>query len=223
MKHIVIVSIASAAVVLLTANAAHGSESTCDKPGEDQQATIDMALDAWAEYLDCSKDPKEAVRAAERKKELEQQEAFFGTGWGVGVGAGFGLGSDRIEDAELVDGIVRTKKNVTNSPRLFLEVHHFFGKGDPDNKWGWGPFATVNFGASGGDTLTSFGVGIMAGFKRPDSSNSLNFGLGVVLDQDVKQLASGITADQPLPEGESEIRFTEESEPAVVLLISTKF
>ena len=162
-----------------------------------------------------------ATEAVEAEQQANDVEQFFGAGWGIGVGAGFGQGDDRIESASLVNNIVRVDEEVTNSPRLFLETHYFFKT--KSARIGHGPFATVNFGANGEDTLTSFGLGWMVGLKRPNSANSLNIGLGYVLDQGVKKFGSGIREGQPLPTGETEIRFEKESEPAFVILVSTSF
>jgi len=213
------------------------ADDPCDEQPNDTGLTVEQSLDQWAAYADCqaakarnAKDPSAAVTAnleanAARKKadELAQDKAFFGAGWGVGVGAGFGMDADRIDGAELVNGVVRVTEDVTDSPRLFLEIHYFFGKGKAGRKVGHGPFATVNFGANGSDTLTSFGAGYMVGFKRPDSSSSLNFGIGLSLDSNVMQLGDGISPNQPLPDGETEIRFTKSSEPSIIFLVSTKF
>ncbi|MEO0344985.1 MAG: hypothetical protein AAF229_01900 [Pseudomonadota bacterium] len=232
MKYLIPIVAVCTAIVSLPASA----QDACTKPN-DATLTVEQSLDAWGAYADCQaavaenaddttaaiKANQEANEAKEKADERAQDKAFFGTGWGVGVGAGFGRGPDRINGAEIVNGVVRVTDDVTDSPRLFLEIHYFFGKGKAGRKWGHGPFATVNFGANGSDTLTSFGAGYMVGFKRPESSSSLNFGLGVSLDSNVMQLGDGISANQPLPDGESEIRFTKSSEPSIILLVSTKF
>ena len=209
----------------------------CEKPNDDTSVSLQQSLREWSDYRDCndtiamaSGDSEQALealiesrKAEERAEELRQLDEFFGPGWGIGVGAGFGQGADRIDGAELVDGIVRVNQDVTDSPRLFLEIHYFFDRQYLEHKWGHGPFATVNFGANGADTLTSFGVGYMVGYKRPDSSSSFNIGVGIALDSNVMQLGDGLSEDQPLPDGETEIRFKQSSEPALILLVSTKF
>lgn len=169
------------------------------------------------------------VAAAEDKVEditqdEENEEKFLGFNWGLGVGASFGLGADRIESAELVNGVVRVSEEVTNTPRIVLEVHNFWKREDgQDRSFGHGPFAAINFGASDADTLSAFGAGYMWGVKRKDSSSSFNIGVGLMLDRGVQQLGDNIENGKALPEGETDIRFKKESELAALLFVSTTF
>lgn len=139
------------------------------------------------------------------------------------------MGDDRVEEAVLdANGIVRVTDDVTDSPRALLEIHYFIKTKGRKNgtKFGHGPFASVNFGATGGDTLSSFGLGYMIGWKRnsdPDNDAAFNIGIGVSLDQNVKKLGDGIFENEPLPAGETEIRFKEDSELAGLIFVSATF
>lgn len=163
----------------------------------------------------------EANRARAAKTEAENAKDFLGFSWGIGVGAGFGS-STRVSDATVVDGVVRVDKDVTDSPRIVLELHQFWHQWR-DHKWGLGPFAAVNFGATDGNTLTSFGGGLMIGRRRDSGSGSFNIGAGIMLDQNVKVLGAGIKDGEPLPGGEIEVRFKEKSDSALLVFVSTTF
>lgn len=176
--------------------------------------------------------------------DADGNQEFMGINWGIGIGAAFGNGPDRISEAEMVNNLVRVKDDVTNTPRLVLEVHDFMyklrpisewresGQGNvtdanvsPDYRWGVGPFVAVNFGSTGSEasTLTSFGGGIIFGRRMRNSDRSFNIGLGYMLDANVKQFGDGIHKNMALPEGETEIRFKEESESSFIIFFSTTF
>ncbi len=157
-------------------------------------------------------------------KQLSDSNEFLGWKWGIGVGAGFGLGDDRVSEAEIVNGVVRVTKDVSNDPRIVLEVHNFVRDFEIGNREaGFGLFGAVNFGAAGDDTLTSFGGGVMLGIKRAEGPNSFNIGFGLMLDQGVKVLGDGFVENQPPPAMETEVRFREESQASVLVFISTTF
>lgn len=175
---------------------------------------VDQGAEATRLILDLQENNKD-------RQEAQNQQEFLGFRWGLGVGAAFG-DSRRVSSAEVVDGVVRVTKTVTDSPRIVLEIHNFWLQ-YKDNTLGIGPFAAVNFGATDGDTLTSFGGGVMVGAKRPGGSGSFNLGIGYMLDQNVKRLGDGIVEGAPLPGDETEIRFKEESDGAFLVFVSTTF
>ena len=52
------------------------------------------------------------------------------------------------------------------------------------------------------DVIDSLGIGVMVGMRRsPKSDNSLNIGLGLIVDPNSQLLGDGIVANQPLPAG----------------------
>jgi hypothetical protein len=170
---------------------------------------------------------KQAAVAEARNAEADAKSAidFEGKlGFGVGIGFSWGRGAERVEDAEVVSGVVRVKRAATDKPRLFLEAHKFVWVHRAQGI-GVGPFVSVQSGAD--DALSSWGAGIMVGFrekaKQGDEPTSWNLGLGYLWDADVKTLGDGVVADAPLPEGETEIRYKNTSAGSVFVVFSRRF
>ncbi len=145
------------------------------------------------------------------------------------------LGStERIDEAEVIDGVVRVRKTVNHRPRILLETHYFWrlhaeastvnARGGAvtiqEADIGLGPFVAIQ--GSGEELLEAFGVGVMLGFKR-DAESSFNIGGGILLDPNVRVLGDGIRPNEPLPGGESEIRFKEEAGWGFLTLVSFSF
>jgi len=65
----------------------------------------------------------------------------------------------------------------------------------------------------------------MVGWKDPgaDSNGSWNLGVGYEYAGSIKVLGDGITANQPLPSGETQVRFKNRSAGAVIVMISRRF
>ena len=97
-------------------------------------------------------------------EEEENQKEFLGIKWGVGVGYSFGF-DDSIDDAEIVDGVVRVTSNKQDQPRVFLEAHRYFlcNDGGRDGTRGCGPF--VGIAAKDDDVVGGVAVGWMYGWK----------------------------------------------------------
>jgi hypothetical protein len=125
------------------------------------------------------------------------------------------------------------------SARFMLEAHYFFtpsgkplfgsnllGATNTNKKleWGWGPFVALQPGSD--DIIDAIAAGLMIGFKRSDDPSddaSWNLGVGVVVDPNSQILGSGLVEDEPLPDGETEVRFREEEQVGILFLFSTKF
>jgi hypothetical protein len=85
--------------------------------------------------------------------------------------------------------------------------------------WGVGPFAAVQSG--GEHAIDGFAAGVMFSILRDtDTGNDFNIGLGMMLDSNVKTLGDGMVANQPLPQGETAVRFKEEARWSFVVLFS---
>lgn len=170
---------------------------------------------------------KQAAVAEAKNAEADAKSAidFEGKlGFGVGIGFSWGRGPERVEDAEVVNGVVRVKRAATDKPRLFLEAHKFVWV-NRARGIGVGPFVSVQSGAD--DALSSWGAGIMFGFreeaKQGDEPTSWNLGVGYLWDADVKTLGDGVVADAPLPEGETDIRYKNTSAGSIFVVFSRKF
>lgn len=161
-------------------------------------------------------------------------QKFGGLEFGVGLSFTADVGtSDRVSDAELVNGIVRVKDENNGIARIMLESHYLFTPnrtslfGVPAGRWGHGPFVAIQPGTD--DIIQAIGAGWMIGFRRPapatgeDTGQSFNIGFGVVVDPNTRILGDGIVANQPLPAGETAIRYTEEMQIGALLLFSFSF
>lgn len=149
--------------------------------------------------------------------------------FGVALGVALDQGDeDPVEKAQVVNGIIRVDKDNETVARFMLETHFFFKTdlkflGEVDEKnWGHGPFVAFQPG-SNNSLIDSVGIGWMIGFKRSDSSNSWNFGVGVIVDPDAQILGDGLKANQPLPEGETNIRYKTTDQWGALFLTSCTF
>ena len=171
-------------------------------------------------------------------KAEEQQAAnreFLGIRFGIAFGLAATVGADdRVEEAEVVEGVVRVNKTTNHQARVLLETHYFWRlqdekvpilvNGKPQDidvaDIGIGPFVAIQ--SSGDEILEAIGMGLMVGFRR-DARSSFNLGGGILLDPAVKTLGDDIRPDKPLPPGESVIRFKEEPRWGLLVLASFSF
>ena len=177
----------------------------------------------------------------------KQSEAFEELGFGGGYAARVNLDDrPRVDSAEVVGGVVRVSKDRDVQFGPVLELHKFFGalasrklvkvgdtflRGDdvPANcvgdetinipLVGIGPVAAVRLGDDD-QAVQSFGLGVMFGFRKDASDNSLNIGLLYVVDLDVKTLGDGIEEGKALPTGETTIRFKETQQYGLMFTVS---
>ena len=160
---------------------------------------------------------------------------FLGISFGVAFGMTTDIGSgDRVDEAEVVNGVVRVTKAANRRPRILLETHYFWevdaegtvvhlGGAEVSVREadiGFGPFAAIQ--GSEDEILEAFAIGGMVGFKRSERS-SFNIGIGVALDPNVKVFGDGIRSNEPLPDGETSIRFKEEARWGFLTLVSFAF
>ena len=173
---------------------------------------------------------------------------FEALGFGGGYAALVSLGDEsRVEEAEVVNGLVRVKKDNDVQFGPVLEMHKFVWPLRSQtlvkvgNDWvlateavggcidddiphksvpliAAAPFVTVRVG--GNDVVQSFGVGVMFGFRTAESDKSLNFGLAYVTDPSVKTLGDGIEDGSALPTGETQIRYKNTHQEGIMVLFS---
>jgi hypothetical protein len=177
------------------------------------------------------------------------RQNFGGLDLGIGLSFTADVGKeDRISRASVVNGIVRTDDQDNGRARIMLETHYFFtpctwdflsilrnpctvetdaeGRAfrvaDPGKtRWGLGPFVAVQPGSD--NIIDAIALGVMVGARRPNSSESFNFGVGIVLDPNTRLLGEGLEANKPLPVGESEIRYRETLQTGILVLTSFSF
>jgi hypothetical protein len=168
-----------------------------------------------------------------KAEESAATKDFLGLKWGFGIGAAGDLSSrKRVDSAKAVNGVVRVDETSQVQPRIFLEIHLFglsqlakntsFENMDPKPLFGQGLWVGVQ--SSSDQVIDAFALGWMWGWRKSStSSNSLNLGLGLVLDPKVQVLGDGFKENQPLPTGETEIRYKKESHLGAVLVTSFSF
>lgn len=162
---------------------------------------------------------------------FSQTQEFAGLNFGVGISLTLDTGSnDRVDEAQIIDNLVRVDKESNARARIMLESHYFFTP-QPESgyflrvqngNWGIGPFVAIQPGTD--EIIEAIGAGIMIGFKRAnETSSSWNFGLGVVVDPNVQILGDGFQADLPPPGTETSIRFKEKSQTGILFVTSFSF
>ncbi len=166
--------------------------------------------------------PAVEVRMREEEEQNSEKD-YLGLKWGLGVGYSFGF-DDAVDEAEIVDGVVRVSSNKRDQPRALLEFHKYFWCNDNgrDGTRGCGPFVAVS--ATSDDVLAGVGLGFMWGRKSSaDDTEGFSIGIGAMLDADVKDLADGFEANQPPPGAEMEVRFETESRWSAILFVTRTF
>ncbi|MDO9298985.1 hypothetical protein [Bradyrhizobium sp.] len=174
-----------------------------------------------------------------------------GLGWGIGVATNFDIGGRRVGTADIVNDLVRVKDASSNVGVSFvLEAHYFlrdyqFKFGNSNCQAGTfnyynctevahGPFVALEVGGGssakpGADGIISaLAMGWMVGLRHPGSSgdnnySSWNFGLGLRVTPNSQVLGDGVIANQPLPAGETVIRYKTEPRYGVMLMSSFSF
>ncbi|MAI31661.1 MAG: hypothetical protein CMM07_08325 [Rhodopirellula sp.] len=155
--------------------------------------------------------------------ETKSQIEFMGLSWGLGFGYSFSS-DDAIDEAVLVDGVVRVKSNKKEQPRAILEFHKFIAcnDGGKNGTRGCGPF--VGVAATPDDLLSGVGFGWMFGFKaKPTDPDGFSVGIGAILDADVKDLADGFEKNQAPPAGETSVRYETESRWSALIFVTRTF
>ncbi len=201
-------------------------------PGRMIQTVAVLAM--CAPFLAAAQDspgPKTEPEPKVLKTDADKKD-FLGLRFGVGLSLTVDLGQqDRVESASVINGIVRVENENNAVARVMLESHYFFKPSrrflwgvNPDG-WGHGPFVALQPGTN--EIIEAVALGWMWGFKRGNSADettdSWNIGIGVVVDPNVQVFGDGLQPNQPLPAGETQIRYKEESQYGVLILTSFSF
>jgi hypothetical protein len=184
---------------------------------QDQQS-ISMALTAVTDAR---------VQTAEYLAELGGEKDFLGAKWGIGVGYSHAF-RDVVDDAGIVDGLVRVKKDLTGQPRVIFEFHNFIGcnderVGDVPVKTGCGFFAAV---ASRDDKAVSgVAAGFMYGWKTGTGTEAkaLSIGIGLIADGSGKKLGAGYKEGEPPPPGSSTVFLKDKSVVSAIIFLTRTF
>lgn len=175
----------------------------------------------------------ELLAAAEKLVEEEKALSHFGAGPAMTMNLSK---HDRVDEAALDEnGILRLTKQSDASVGIFLEAHYLWEVDHllpfkmlecpkKNTRCGFGPFVGVQPGGSG-DIIEGVGAGFMWGFKGDGEKNlfknsQLNLGVGVFIDPNVKTLGAGLVRDQPLPVGETAIRYEEDFQANLMVIFT---
>jgi hypothetical protein len=160
--------------------------------------------------------PPAAQDGAGAKNQGSKESSFFDN-FGVGLAVVAKMGRERsIQEAQLVNGIVRVTSERQVMPMVVLERHWYF---NPDRNSGWGTFLGVNL-ATQSNIIDGIGLGLIYGFKPSSKSNtttSNNLGFGFAVQPFSRVLGDGIAKDQALPAGETAIRYKETNRTGFML------
>jgi hypothetical protein len=160
---------------------------------------------------------------AQVKQQADSATDFMGLNWGLGFGYSFGR-DDMIDDADIVNGIVRVKSQKKEQPRVVLEFHKYFwcNNSYKDGASGCGPFVAVS--ATQDKLLSGVGMGLMYGLKaKASDTEGFSVGLGVILDGKMKDLADGFKKNEAPPSGETVVRFEEKARWSYLLFVTRTF
>ncbi len=134
-------------------------------------------------------------------------------------------------------GPVRIDDSSNSQIALWVEAHvwvtDLFGVKLSKDNFGVGPFVAVqvtsNNAGSSGQLFNSFGLGLMIGSRTKATSNqstksntSWNIGLGMA-STTIQSLGDGLTANQPLPAGVSDVFYKKERVYAPFVIFSWAF
>jgi len=154
----------------------------------------------------------------------ETTSQLEGWGFGAGLSITFSKSGKRIEDAQVINGTVRVTQDRSVLSRVMLETHYLsrlltkpmgdrcLDSSGAIKECGLGFFMAVQPGTT--HTIEAIGGGLMYGHRRKPGApatdtSAFNFGIGFVVDPYAKTLGDGIHKDQPLPAGETVVRFKE--------------
>ncbi len=166
------------------------------------------------------------TRLKNQEESTSAENSFLGIKLGVGVGVSFSE-DDVVSEAEIgADNVIVATKTESQLARVIFESH-FYGlcktKACNAGRFGIGPYFAIV--AKSEKLISAFSTGVMFGWKdsKPGSSGGFSIGIGAVLDNDVKSLADGFVVGEPLPAGETQIRFEEKSRWSAMLFFTRTF
>lgn len=205
---------------------------------EDESLTIDERLEAAVQYENCifienAGTPQEmfflkstppAIHAKNKVDQLEGKKSFLGQNFGIGFGISF-YDDEIVDDADIINGVVVAKSKKKEEARVLLEFHALIACNNNRKSadFGCGPFAAI--AAKDNDILGGVGLGWLWSWRNKSTNNGTGFsvGIGAIVDNDVKDLADGFKVGLEPPQGETSIRYTDETKVSYLLFISNSF
>lgn len=170
----------------------------------------------------------ESIPEPEPEKEISNNESSPWEKFGFGAGVSYTIDTgqnDRVKSAEIVNGVVRVTDEENGIPRVILEGHYFFGNTGTlwGSELGYGPFIAIQPGEN--DIINAIALGFMCGFRDKGSNSNLswNLGIGISADPNTQILGDGFKENQAPPEGETEIRYKEETQYGIMITFSASW
>jgi hypothetical protein len=202
------------------------------EPSESPNNSRELRAQLARLYVSCLKEKRAEhavsagayVQAVQDKYEVELTQAttdatiaaanndFLGMSWGAGIGFSRTRSSAAIESAQIVNNVVTVTSDARLRSRVFLESHYYFDgwctrKDDKKVKRGCGPFMAVT---TSNNDVAGVGFGFMFGWKpKEEQKEGFSVGIGLILDNKVKNLASGFSPGAAPPAGATTV-LTEE-------------
>ena len=169
--------------------------------------------------------PEEKKKALDSLNEDAQKERqLLDKYFGIGLYMNADLGRQkRVKNARVVGGVVRVDEDQSAQLGFLLEAHKFLNSLNTIKKWVHGPFVgVVTNGQSGVDGGI---LGYMWGASPDGKANTqtLNIGIGLSVTPRAQVLGDGIRNGEPLPPGETEVRFKQTTLYGVSFVVSFGF
>lgn len=169
--------------------------------------------------------------------ELKKAEESFlsGVKFGTGIMANLLTGGKKpVTSARVVNGIVRVEEGGRAQVGVVAEFHslwalcktnkrpHLYHCDDNVAQFGIGPVIGLKLGSN--NIIDAIFLGPLFAFRpNPTLANSFNIAVGGVLAPRVKVLGDGIEENNPLPAGETEVRFKNVNKFGYAILLSFAF
>ena len=224
------------ALLFFCLNAFAGSCDWLNVKAQNESLSISERLESAKQYRTCiatenADDAQElflfkstptAVDAQEQVESLEGKKSFLGQNFGIGFGVSF-YDDEIVDDADIVNGVVVAKSKKREEARVLLEFHTLTACKNGKADFGCGPFAAI--AAKENDVLGGIGLGWLWSWRNKSKNDGSGFsiGLGAIVDNDVRDLASGFKVGEAPPDGETSVRYTDETKVSYLLFISNTF
>lgn len=184
-----------------------------EMPPDERRVITQEAVDATLAAQKAAEDKARADKVTRTTKD------FSGLNFGLGVGIVGTPTKDFAKSAQVVNGVVRVDDSPTVKASILLESHYFWTGAHPS--WGHGPFVALRPGGDSNNIIDSIGLGYMVGFRYSEASpTSWNIGAGLSVTPNARVVGDGISRNEPLPAGETEVRFKNKSLLGFMILAS---
>lgn len=160
----------------------------------------------------------EKEKSLETKNENEIVNKYFGAGIMANVDFG-GKKSPRVKSARIIGGVVRVEEESKSQIGFMLEAHKFTKA--TGGKYVSGPFVGLVMSSEG--AIDTGVLGYMWGFRQSQTSQTMNLGFGLSITPKAQVLGDGIIEGQPMPNGETEVRYKKTTKYGAAIAVSFGF